>query len=231
MAFRPLLEADFDTQSVKVSKSPNRIQFGMDYELGRDAGLQEKGKQSFLQQIIWINGLRYDSDRDFKLQTVYWHTEFVPRFLNFEQTTEERQFAFDLSHKGVKSNNKGPFVSAYRIKPSIGYELGGIVRRDARATNVPVNRISRSLVGLDFSLEFRRVISLGTTGTYYFLENTPRRRSRAYTESSTQLNTGYLFNKNFNGLQNAIVLKFQRGDQPPTFGSVNALSLGFKIFR
>jgi hypothetical protein len=232
MAFRPLLEADFDTQSVKVSKSPNRIQFGMDYELGRDAGLRKVGEsRNFLQQIVWINGVRYDSDRDFKLQTIYWHTELVPRFLNFEQTTEGRQFAFDLAHAGEKSSSKGPFVSAYRIKPSIGYELGGIVKRDARTTTVPVDRISRPLVGLDLSIELKRILSFGTTGTYYFLENAPRRRHRGYSESSVQLNTGFLMNRNFNGLQNAIILKFQRGDQPPTFGPVNALSLGFKIFQ
>ncbi|HEX6718300.1 MAG TPA: hypothetical protein VF088_14375, partial [Pyrinomonadaceae bacterium] len=76
MAFRPLLEADVDTQSPKVSKSPNRVQFGMDYELGRDAGLRNR---ALIQQHVWINGLRYDSDRDFKLQTIYWHTEYVPR--------------------------------------------------------------------------------------------------------------------------------------------------------
>ena len=225
MAFRPLLEADVDTQSPKVSKSPNRVQFGMDYELGRDAGL---GNRSFIQQHVWINGLRYDSDRDFKLQTIYWHTEYTPRFLDFEQTTEERQFAFDLA---PQSGSKGPFVSSYRIKPSIGYELGGIVRRDTRATNTPTETINRPFVGLDLALELKRIVKFGVTGTYYHLVNADRRRNRAYTESRVELNTGFLFNRNFNGLQNAILFKFQRGEQPPTFGPVNALSVGFKIFR
>lgn len=231
MAFRPLLEADFDTQSPKVSKSPNRIQLGMDYELGRDAGLQKKGHFSLIQQHVWINGLRYDSDRDFKLQTVYWHTEYVPRFLNFEQTTEERQFAFDVAPHDPKSNSKGPLISSYRIKPSMGYELGGLVRRDSRSTNTPTDTISRSFFALDLALEFRRVIKFGVTSTYYYLANADRRRNRDYTESRVELNTGFLFNRNFNGLQNAIVFKFQRGEQPPAFSPVNALSLGFKIFR
>jgi hypothetical protein len=80
-------------------------------------------------------------------------------------------------------------------------------------------------------LDFRRVVSFNLNNTYYFLENASRRRSRDYLEARFELNTGFLFNRNFNGLQNAITLKFQRGDQPPTFGPVNAFSVGFKIFR
>ncbi|HEX6716323.1 MAG TPA: hypothetical protein VF088_04395, partial [Pyrinomonadaceae bacterium] len=228
MAFRPLLEADVDTQSPKVSKSPNRVQFGMDYELGRDAGLRNR---ALIQQHVWINGLRYDSDRDFKLQTIYWHTEYVPRFLDFEQTTEERQFAFDVAPRTTPTTSKGPFVSSYRIKPSIGYELGGLVRRDTRASNTPTDTINRPFVGLDLAVEFQRIVKFGVTSTYYYLANADRRRNRAYTETRFELNTGFLFNRNFNGLQNAILFKFQRGEQPPTFGPVNALSLGFKIFR
>jgi hypothetical protein len=231
MAFRPLFEADFDTQSPKVSKSPNRIQFGFDYELGRDAGLQDPKHRKVVQQIVWINGLRYDSDRDFKLQTAYWHTEFVPRFLNFEQTTEARQYLFDNLSEDIKSGRKGPLISSYRIKPSVGYELGGIVKRDIRASNTPTNKISRPFVALDLALEFERTIKFSLVDTYYFLQNATRRRNRNYLEGRFELNTGYLFNRNFNGLQNAITLKFQRGDQPPTFGSVNALSLGFKIYK
>lgn len=242
MAFRPLFEADFDTQSRKVSKSPNRMQFGLDYEFGRDAGLQTEGL-SPIQQIVFINGLRYDSDRDFKLQTMYWHTEFVPRFLNFEQTTEMRQFQYDMETKalearatgqareGERKRAKGPFVSAYRIRPSVAYELGGTVRGDARSIGSPTSDISRLLFGLDLGLELKRVVIFGINNTYYFLENAPRRRHRDYLEARFELNTGYLFNRNFNGLQNAVVLKFQRGDQPPVFGPVNALSVGFKIFQ
>jgi hypothetical protein len=138
----------------------------MDYELGRDAGLESK--RSFQRQIIWINGIRYDSDRDFKLQTIYWHTEFAPRFLNFEQTTEERQFAFDVTNS--KAGRKGPFISAYRVKPSIGYELGGTVRRDNKPANVPTTGISRAFFGLDLSLEFQRIVKFGVTDTYYYLQ-------------------------------------------------------------
>jgi hypothetical protein len=237
MAFRPLLEADFDTQSPKVSKSPNRVMFGMDYELGRDAGLQGTDpeapsappRQAFLQQLVWINGVRYDSDRDFKLQTMYWHTELTPRFLNFEQTQEQRLFQH-ITNPEVKS--KQPNISSYRIRPSVGYELGGIVvNRDDRDTGFPTDRISRLLFRLDMGIEFLRVISFSTTDTYYFLENASRRRHRNYLESRFDINTGNLFNIDLAGLQNAITFKFQRGDQPPTFGPVNVFSVGFKIFQ
>ena len=228
MAFRPLLEADFDTQSPAKLKSPNRIVFGMDYELGRDAN----SSSSPLQQMIWINGLRYDSDRDFKLQTMYWHTEFSPRFLNFEQTREQRLHQFRQSLAKLNDvKRKEPIISAYRVLPSIGYELGGVTKRDKRNTNFPTNHISRLLVGLDLGLEFKRLVAFSINDTYYFLENAPRRRNRNYLETRFDINTGPLFNLDLGGLQNAITFKFQRGDQPPVFGPVNAFSAGFKIFR
>ena len=105
------------------------------------------------------------------------------------------------------------------------------MRRDARASNTPTDTISRPFVALDLAVELKRIVKFGVTSNYYYLANADRRRHRDYTESRVELNTGFLFNRNFNGLQNAIVFKFQRGEQPPTFGPVNALSVGFKIFR
>jgi hypothetical protein len=41
--------------------------------------------------------------------------------------------------------------------------------------------------------------------------------------------TGFLYNIDFASLQSAFTIKFQRGYQPPAFGSVNALSIAFKL--
>src|SRR5262245_46139167 len=134
-------------------------------------------------------------------------------------------------YEGKKPPKKGPLISAYRFKPTVAYELGGVVQRDVRVTGLPSNTISRLLFGLDMDLEFERIVTLAVTNTYYFLEQVPRRPNRDYAEARFELNTGYLFNRNLNGLQSAFLVKFQRGFQPPTFGPVNALSVGFKIYR
>src|SRR5215216_366540 len=74
IAFRPLFDADVDTQRIKDSQAPNRIVFGADLEWGIDAGQQDRGNMDFVQQYVFLNGIRYDSDRDFKVQTLYWQT-------------------------------------------------------------------------------------------------------------------------------------------------------------
>lgn len=230
-ALRPLFDADVDTQPISDSEAPNRITFGIDGELGRNVGLN--GGPKFLQYFIWTNGFRYDSDRDFKLQTAYWHTEFVPYLLNFEKTREQtlRQYRYPGGEMNVSRRGRQPIVSAYRFRPMIGYELGKIVKRDSRQTSFPTNTISRMLAGFDSQLEFKRLVTLNLTNTYYFLENLNRRKSRDYFEAGLELNTGYLFRKDLGGVQNAINFTFKRGEQPPTFKPVNSFSIGFKIFK
>jgi hypothetical protein len=231
VALRPLLDADVDTQHIADSEAPNRVVFGMDFELGRDAGL--KGANNLTQQIVWINGVRYDSDRDFKLETVYWHTELVPHFRNWQQTRDQRlrQFRFPSGNQDAARKSQFPQISSYKIQPSIGYQLGGIVNRDNRATGFPTNAVSRLFIKSSNSVEIRRLITLSLDDTYYFLENASRRRNRNYLEARFDINTGSLFNVDLGNLQSAITLKFQRGELPPRFKPVNAFSIGFKLYR
>jgi hypothetical protein len=240
LALRPLFDADVDTQAVSKSKSPNRVTFGMDLEKGWDFQRTGEPKTPTLPQLVWLNGLRYDSDRDFKLQTLYWHTELAPAFRGFEQSREYRRSQYlirvnkakEEAAVGQKANVPSrPAVTAYRFKPSFGYELGGTVRRDARALNAPTQTIARPFFALDSMLEINQVMTFSIVNTYYFLENANRRRSRDYLEARWELNTGFLFGRDLGGLQNGFVIKFQRGDQPPTFGPVNVFSLGYKSFR
>jgi hypothetical protein len=230
-AIRPLFDADVDTRPIKDSQAPNRVVFGMDLELGRDTGIGNAN--AFLQQLVWLNGARYDSDRDFKLQTAYWQTEIVPYFRNFEQTREQRLRQFRYPN-GIKSPEKGrlsPVISSYYIRPSVGYQLGGISKRDFRVTSFPTDTISRLFVKLSMGVELKRLFALGFDDTYYLLENAPRRRNRDYFEGRLDFNTGALFNANLAGLQSAITLKFQRGNLPPSFKPVNSLSLGVKLYK
>jgi hypothetical protein len=231
IAFRPLFDADVDTQPIKDSQAPNRVVFGMDFELGRDAGIENAS--SFLQQIVWLNGIRYDSDRDFKLKTLYWRTELVPYYIKFEQTREQRlrQFRFPGGIRQADRGRRFPVVSSYKLQPSVGYQLGGIIAGEERATRLPTDRISRLFVKLSAAAEFRRLLQISLDDTYYFLENAPRRRNRNYLEARLDFNTGSLFNVDLGALQSAITLKFQRGDLPPAFSPVNSLSMGVRLYK
>lgn len=244
VAFRPLLNADVDTQHIEDSEAPNRTVFGLDFEYGRGAKLRPAdAAPARVQQFVWLNGLRYDSDRDFKLQTAYWHTELVPTFWNAEQTAAYRlwQFRHPCARQTTPSEtcsaleasreHQFPLISSYHFRPSVGYQLGGIVNRDRRITGFPTDNISRLFVKFSTAIEFRQLIQLSLDDTYYFLENAPRRRNRNYLEAHFDFNTGAFFNVNLGALQSALTLKFQRGDLPPRFKPVNALSIGIKLFR
>lgn len=229
IAFRPLFDADVDTQRIKDSQAPNRIVFGADFEWGIDAGQQEQNDMDLVQQYVFLNGVRYDSDRDFKVQTLYWQTEFLPHFLNFEQTREQRlrQYRFPLGKPNPERARRFPVVSSYHIRPSIGYQLGGTIKRgDSDSEN-----ISRLFVKFGSAIEFKRLIQFTLDDTYYFLQDAARRRNRNYLETRLDFNTGGLFNVDLGSLQSAVTFKFQRGELPPRFKSVNAFSVGFKLYR
>jgi hypothetical protein len=227
IALRPLFDADVDTQPIKVSQAPNRIVFGMDFEYGIAASLQ--GKSDPIQQYVFLNGVRYDSDRDFKVQTIYWQTEFLPQFLNFEQTRDQRLRQFRVPG-GVRKPERArlfPFVSSYHVRPSVGYQLGGTIKRgDSDSDN-----ISRLFVKFGAGIELMRLIQFTLDDTYFFLQDAERRRNRNYLETRLDFNTGALFNVDLGSLQSAVTFKFQRGDLPPRFKPVNAFSVGFKLFR
>ncbi len=259
LAFRPLFIADVDTQKVTQSKSPNRIQFGADFEWGTNFGLDidEAGvtvNKNFLRQLIWTNGLRYDSDRDFKLQTMYWRTEVAFGFRNFDQSFDQRLFRYGLEQKECEKKaqeecddknikncastkiercgiQKEQFVSSYYVRPSVGYELGGTIRRDARSFNAPTKNISRAFFHLAMGIEFKRIVKFSIDDNYYYLQNASRRNNRNYLEAMFELNVSRLSGIEINGFSNSIFLKFQRGDLAPTFAPVNAFSMGFKIYK
>lgn len=223
IALRPLFDADVDTQPIKDSQAANRIVFGADFEFGIAAS--PKGRSDTIQQYVFLNGVRYDSDRDFKVQTLYYQTEFLPQFLNFEQTRDQRLRQFRL--RSAQNARRFPFISSYHIRPSVGYQLGGTIKRGDSDSDT----ISRLFVKFGTGIELKRLVQFTLDDTYYFLQDASRRRNRNYLEARLDFNTGALFNVNLGALQSAFTFKFQRGDVPPKFKPVNTFSVGFKLYR
>ena len=222
IALRPLFDADVDTQPIKASQAPNRIVFGTDFEFGIAA---PAGRSDTIQQYVFLNGVRYDSDRDFKVQTLYYQTEFLPQFLNFEMTRDQRLRQFRL--EGAQNARRFPIISSYYIRPSVGYQLGGTIKKGDSDSDT----ISRLFVKFGTGIELKRLIQFSLEDTYYFLQDASRRRNRNYLETRLDFNTGALFNVNLGALQSALTFKFQRGELPPRFKSVNTFSAGFKLYR
>jgi hypothetical protein len=246
-AVRPILESDVDTLPIKTSKSLNRTTFGLDFDLGTVSktnlgsfagdvigpSTTRTGPPAFLDELIFTNGLRFDADRDFKVITAYWHTELTPKFLKFEQTQDQRIWRYRFAHKSQKPGTfpKDPTITAYKFQPSTGYDLGGVTRRVGTPDPVLGDSVSRYFIKLDSSLEFARFLTFAATDTSYYVTQATRRQFRGYLEARIEVNSGSLFRTDLFGLQNAIVFKFQRGEQPPLFTPVNTLSLGFKIYQ
>lgn len=234
LSLDPLFEADIDTQKIADSESPNRILMGLDLSYGQELGFYKDNGQlkrkGILRRFIWKNGFRYDSDRDFKLQTMYFQTEFSPRFEGFEDDFARRLYRFKNNPKN-KGKGKEPFLSSYFLRPFFGYDLGGTINRDNRDLTTPTEHISRGFVRLNGELEVKRLFKMGFDNTYYFLQNAERRRHRNYIETYLEMNVGRLAKFDLAGWSNAVFFKFKAGEQPPDFGRVNSLSLGFKVFR
>jgi hypothetical protein len=117
------------------------------------------------------------------------------------------------------------------VRPSFGYELGGVGRRDFRNNPFPTDNISRLFVRWESAIEFKRLLVFSFDNNYYYLQNATNRRHRNYLETRAELNLGPFFTVDLARANQALVFKFQRGEQPPTFGPVNAFSLGFKVSR
>jgi hypothetical protein len=225
--FRPAFESDVDTLPTKTSKSPNRSVLALDYDFGfRDwaRGLPE---------LIFTNGLRFDSDRDLKVVDTYWHAEVTPRFFDFEETQDQRLFqALHRNPYATPTSKDLPVITAYRFKPSLGYELGETTRRVGPPDPIIGDSVSRLFLQIDALVELKKALTFGLVNTSYDLVNATRRNYRDYLEARIEVNTGvFLKTQSIAGFQDSILIKFQRGQQPPTFAPVNTFSLGFKVFR
>jgi hypothetical protein len=239
-AVRPLLDADVDTRPAAQSKVPNRIVFGIDHDWGWDAGLAAGDggtggrSERFLQQTVVTNGAHYESDRDFKLQTAFWHLEFRPVFKDWEQARERRQFLFSqwLAMQDPKTTTrKQPRVSSYYVRPSVAYDIGGVVRDRNGIHPYDNDTINRMPWRLDAGIEFLRTLVFAATHDYHVVWNVDSDKGRSYVEARVELNTGTLFRLDRNSLQHAVTFKYQRGEQAPTFKPVDTFSVGVRFFR
>ena len=238
-ALRPLLDADVDTRPIAASKVPNRILLGLGHDWGWDVGLRPPPGDTpsgppFLQQVILTNGFHYESDRDFNLQTAYWHVEFRPAFLNWEQTREQRLMAFGhwLERQPADAvTRKQPRVSSYYVRPSIAHDLGGVARDRNDVKPNAGDTISRTPWRLEAAVELLRTLTFAVTHDYHVIWTVDDDRGRSYVEARAELNTGTLLRLDRGSLQHAITFKYQRGRQSPAFKQVDTLSIGVRLFR
>jgi hypothetical protein len=230
--FRPNISANVDTLPEKSSTTPNRITIALDAELGgtrlrgSSAG---KGGEPF-DQGTWTNGVRTDTDRDFKVFSTYWHTDLAFDPWKWSETQAFRtQNLVALGKTSVRP--KSPFVTAYRLRPSVGYDLGSTTVRSGTFNVELGTDVSRFLLKLDTMLELHRNVTFTVTNTGYYLFNATRRNARDFFDAQVAVNTGLLLGLDTNKIQSAVALKYQRGSQPPRFTPVDTISLGLKLYR
>jgi len=240
--FRPNISANVDTQPEKSSSTPNRVTIALDSELGftrqrawgRPAAGAEvvpaaSGGQAF-DQFTWTNGVRTDTDRDFKIFSTYWHTDLA---FDLWKWSESQAFRTqNLTPAGTASHAvRTPLVTAYRFRPSFGYDLGSTTVRSGTLNPVLGSSVSRTLVKLDTMLEIRRNVTFSVVDTGYYLFNATHRNARDYLTAQIAVNTGLLLRLDTNKIQSAIAFTYQRGEQPPLFKSVDTISLGLKLYK
>ena len=126
---------------------------------------------------------------------------------------------------------KQPCISSYYVRPSLAYDLGGVIRDRNNVNPYSGGTISRTPWRLEAAIELMRTMTFAVTDDYYVIWNLDEDRGRNYVEARAELNTGTLLRLDSGGLQHAITLKYQRGRQSPAFQPVDTLSLGVRLFR
>ncbi len=223
LGIRPYISADISTLPLDEAEVPTQIAEGVDFEYGLDFK-----RHADLRGLVFTAGPRHESDRDLKFQLLFGKFTIAPVF---HQLVQSRAYRASVA----RNRKTNPFLTAYAIRPSTGYEIGDVVRDrpDRLSANIYFqDYISRYLLNLDVMLEFKRFVTLSASDTYYYHWKVARRPQRNYVEAKAVLNTGYLFRRHiWKGLQHGIEGKFQRGEQSPKFTPVNVFSIGITFSR
>jgi len=227
-AWRALSAASVSTDPLRElvkSGAPTQIQHGIDLELIRNH-FSIAASLPTLAQSIFSVGVRHESDRDFKFQTAFARLAYSPIFKGWTQSREYRV---------ATMGNKSPIVSMWSLVPTASYDIGSVTRdRLQRLVPFPLiaDQLYRANFDLTLEIEISRAIRLTAKDTYSYLWAFPRRPHRNFFSGSIDFNSGYLFGRSaLGGIQNALVLKFERGEQTPTYKPVNTFSIGFKLFN
>jgi len=226
---RPTLSANVSTDPLRElvkSGAPTQLQHGIDLEIIRNHF--EKASEAHLYaQSLFTVGLRHESDRDLKFQTIFARFGYSPIFLGWHQSREYRA--------AMSPAGKSQRVSMWGVQPTFSLDRGAVVRdRLQRLIPYPLiaDTLSRANIELAAEVEFARAIRLTVKDTYSYLWYLPRRPNRNFASATMELNSGYLFHTSpLSSIQNALVLKFERGEQTPTYKPVNSFSVGFKIYH
>ncbi len=217
LSLRPFVAADVSTIPLRETGISKRITTGLDLEWGTQLARDSAGA---LQQIVVDFGGRHEADRDYKSQVAYAHFAVTPVVKGWEQTDEQRAASKPASR-----------ITSYYVRPTVAYDIGNIVRNHVGALD-DFGKVSRFNAKLGMGLVFARYLTLSATDNYYRVLDVSRRPNRNYFEGKLAVNSNYLFGHYiFGGLQNAILLKFQRGEQPPVFSPVNVFSVGLTLTR
>lgn len=225
--FRPNISANVDTLPEKSSASPNRISVALDSELGLS---RKRASGSGFDDLTWTNGARTDSDRDFKLFSTYWHTDLSPDFWKWSESQAYRTGQYVPAGRAPLGPRR-PVVTAYRFRPSFGYEIGATTVRSGILDPTLGSFVSRVLLKFDAMLELWRNVTFSAVDTSYYLLNAPRRNARGFLDTEVAVNTGLILRMNRERIQSAVIFKYQRGEESPTFISTDTVSLGLKIYK
>jgi hypothetical protein len=225
--FRPNISANVDTLPEKSSTTPNRVTIAIDSELGLS---RKRGSGPAFDNWTWTNGVRSDSDRDFKLFSTYWHSDIAPDFWKWSESQAYRTGQYVPIGK-TALGPKHLTVTAYRFRPSFGYEVGATTVRSGTIDPTLGDSVSRVLLKFDGMVELWRNVTLSAVDTSYYLFNATRRNARGFLDTQVAINTGLILRTDTQKIQSAVVFKYQRGEQPPKFTPTDTISLGLKIYK
>jgi hypothetical protein len=206
----------------KDTLSLNNINLGSTYEF-RDY-LNTHAYPDLLRHSLSVV---HASDRDFKQDEIKFKYEFQPLFGGVNQPLGS---APDIFNRKPIPNQSDRF--GLQIMPVVGVELGRTYRvRDRKEFDGTSRNVRRFYFGGDMIFDLTKYVKLSLSDRFYIRGEMPTSsgRNRNYFLGTFEAPLAGIGNSRLRAAH-ALVLSFERGDQPPfTNPSVNVFKIGYRI--
>lgn len=179
LRLNPYVSTDISTLPLNEGSAPTQIAEGADLEYGPEFARPNFG----LRGLVLTAGPRHESDRDFKFQT-----------MTARMTAQNRAYRTRVARNRAQM----PFITAYSFKPSVGYEIGDVIRDRPQRLIENINfqdYLSRFLIDFSMAVELKQYLTISAVDTYFYHWQVQRRPNRNYFEAKAGFNTGYLFER------------------------------------
>lgn len=210
--WQPLLDAKIGSDRPSESKSPNKVSAGLELQFDRAVGRWGEHRIRF--------GLLHNSDRDFDTREVAADLRWLPVADSFVRSEERR-----LHEYRERNPRKTPVVRGWSFVPFLGVEYGEVLDSPPPAmpeATAEDDQFLRYKLGFDLSAAVGSFV-LSLSDTFRLLEGPA---GDPADDRQNILTAAVTFQ--ISAIQ-GVSLKYQKGNDVPTFDDVDTLSVSYQF--